>query len=40
MLRSLTKLLAIDMGFEPVNVLTLRLTVPPGGLARDSLPGF
>ena len=40
MLRSLTKLLAIDMGFQPANVLTLRLTVPPGGLARDSLPGF
>lgn len=40
MIRSLTKLLAIDPGFDARNLLTARLTVPPGGLARDSLPGF
>ena len=40
MLRSLTKLLAIDTGFDADNVLTLRITVPGGGMARDSLPGF
>src|SRR5262245_1668165 len=40
MIRSLTKLLAIDTGFDGRNVLTLRLTIPPGGLARDSMPGF
>ncbi|MEP6494306.1 MAG: ABC transporter permease [bacterium] len=40
MIRSLTKLLAIDPGFDARNLLTVRLTVPPGGLARDSLPGF
>jgi putative ABC transport system permease protein len=40
MIRSLTKLLAIDVGFDASHVLTLRLTVPEGGLARDSLPGF
>ncbi len=40
MLRSLGKLLSINPGFDTQNVLTLRLTVPPGGLARDSIPGF
>ena len=40
MLRSLGKLLSIDPGYDTQNVLTLRLTVPPGGLARDSIPGF
>jgi putative ABC transport system permease protein len=40
MIRSLTKMLAIDTGFDASHVLTLRLTVPEGGLARDSLPGF
>jgi len=40
MLRSLTKLLATDVGFDAENVLTLRITVPEGGMARDSLPGF
>jgi putative ABC transport system permease protein len=40
MIRSLTKLLAIDPGFDAHNLLTTRLTIPPGGLARDSLPGF
>jgi putative ABC transport system permease protein len=40
MIRSLTKLLAVDPGFDARNLLTTRLTIPPGGLARDSLPGF
>ena len=40
MLRSLAKLLNIDPGFDPRGVLTLRLTMPRGVLARDSLPGF
>jgi predicted permease len=40
MLRSLGKLLSVDAGFDPRNVLSLRLTVPQGGVPRDSLPGF
>jgi putative ABC transport system permease protein len=40
MIRSLANLLAIDAGYEGGNVLTVRLTVPPGGLPRDSLPEF
>jgi len=40
MIRSLAKLLAVDTGFDAGNVLTLRVTVPPGDLPRDSLPGF
>jgi putative ABC transport system permease protein len=40
MIRSLTKMLAINTGFDAENVLTLRLTIPEGGMARDSLPGF
>ncbi|MGH9885298.1 MAG: ABC transporter permease, partial [bacterium] len=40
MIRSLTKLLAIDPGFDARNVLTVRLTIPRGGLARDSMPAF
>jgi predicted permease len=40
MVRSLGKLLRVDPGFDAHNVLTLRLNVPPGGIARDSLPGF
>jgi putative ABC transport system permease protein len=40
MIRSLAKLLAIDPGFDARHVLTLRLTVPPGTMARDSMPGF
>jgi putative ABC transport system permease protein len=40
MIRSLAKLLAVDAGFDAANVLTLRLSVPPGSLARDSLPSF
>jgi predicted permease len=38
MVRSLTKLLAIDSGFDARDMLTLRLTIPPGGVARDSMP--
>ena len=38
MLRSLTKLLGVDPGFDARNVLTLRLSVD--GIGRDSLPGF
>ena len=40
MLRSLSKLVGVDLGFEPRQVLTLRLTSSPGVRARDSLPGF
>jgi len=40
MIRSLAKLLAVDPGFDGRNVLTLRLTVPPGTLSRDSIPDF
>ena len=41
MIRSLSKLLATNFGFDGRNVLTVRLTVylPPGGIA-DSFPGF
>jgi predicted permease len=40
MIRSLAKLLAIDPGFDARPVLTVRLTVPGGSLARDSMPAF
>jgi putative ABC transport system permease protein len=40
MIRSLAKLLAIDPGFDPRQVLTMRLNIPQGGLARDSQPAF
>jgi predicted permease len=40
MLRSLGKLLSVDEGFDPRNVLSLRLTVPGDAVARDSLPGL
>jgi putative ABC transport system permease protein len=40
MIRSLGNLLAVDPGFDGRNVLTLRLSVPPGVLAPDSMPGF
>ena len=40
MIRSLANLLAINPGFDSRNVLTFRLTVPPGTMSRDSLPGF
>jgi predicted permease len=40
MVRSLGNLLAVDQGFDGRNVLTVRMTIPPGALARDSMPGF
>jgi len=40
MVRSLGKLMAVDQGFDGRHVLTVRMTVPPGALARDSMPGF
>ena len=40
MIRSLAKLLSVETGFSTQNILTLRLTVPPGTVPRDSLPGF
>lgn len=40
MIRSLANLLSINTGFDPSNVLTFRLTVPPGTMSRDSMPGF
>ena len=40
MLRSLAKLLGENFGFDGSNVLTLRLNIPPGAVARDSMPGF
>jgi putative ABC transport system permease protein len=40
MLRSLGNLLDIHPGFDGKNVLTLRLLVPSGVVAPDSMPGF
>jgi putative ABC transport system permease protein len=40
MVRSLSKLLSTDVGFDASGVFTARLTVPGGGVPRDSLPGF
>ena len=39
MLRSLSKLLSVDAGFDPSNILTLRIAATPGLVPRDSLPG-
>lgn len=40
MIRSLGNLLDVDAGFDGRNVLTLRLSMPPGVVAPDSMPGF
>lgn len=40
MIRSLGNLLGVDAGFDGRNVLTLRLSMPPGVHAPDSMPGF
>jgi predicted permease len=40
MLRSLANLMGVNPGFDARNVLTLRLSVPPGNIAPDSMPGF
>jgi len=40
MIRSLTKLIEIDPGFDGTNVLTARLALPGGSIKRDSLPLF
>jgi len=40
MIRSLANLLSIDTGFDSRNVLTFRLTLPPGTMSPDSMPGF
>ncbi|HYV98686.1 MAG TPA: ABC transporter permease, partial [Gemmatimonadaceae bacterium] len=40
LIRSLGNLLRVDPGFDGTNVLTLRLSVPPGTVAPDSMPGF
>ena len=38
--RSLINLLRVDAGFDPTNVMTLRIAVPPGSVDRDSLGAF
>ena len=40
MIRSLGNLLNVNPGFDGTNVLTLRLSVPAGVVAPDSMPGF
>lgn len=40
MIRSLANLLNVDPGFDSNSVLTLRLSVPAGDIAPDSMPGF
>jgi putative ABC transport system permease protein len=40
MIRSLGNLLSVNPGFDGTNVLTLRLSVPSGNVAPDSMPGF
>jgi putative ABC transport system permease protein len=40
MIHSLSKLLAINPGYDGRNVLTFRIGIPPDGLPRDSMPAF
>jgi predicted permease len=40
MIRSLAKLLAIDPGFDARHVLTVRMSIPRGGITADSAPLF
>ena len=40
MIRSLANLLQVNPGFDSDGLLTLKLTMPRGVIARDSLPGF
>jgi predicted permease len=40
MIRSLTKLLSVDAGFDGTSVLTMRMSIPVQPNARDSMPGF
>lgn len=40
LVRSLTKLLRVDPGFDASNVLTVRLSLAPGTVAPDSVPGL
>jgi predicted permease len=40
MLRTLAKVLSVDVGFDKSNVLTFSLTPPPGSIADDSMPAF
>ena len=40
MLRSLANIIAVHPGFDADHLLTLRLTMPPGAVPQDSMPGF
>ncbi|HSQ32076.1 MAG TPA: ABC transporter permease [Gemmatimonadaceae bacterium] len=40
MVRSLAKLLSVNVGFDTSNLLTFGVEPPPGSIARDSIPGL